>query len=426
MKNISSIVIGVQGRFNFHIWILSVLIGLFAYSCDLESLNTDQDEYLVTEEEALSYVQNLLFSSRIPRDTTTLILTKGDYTERKTIGNITSIYAEQRNPVFYIINFSEGGFVILSADKRMDPVLAYSYKNPFLRNHEAHPPGLVDWLEEIARIIIDIRQEKERPTEEVAKKWVALLAPINIDFLGILFCPGDDYIAIKILLQTEWGQGCGFNKNLADSCTSSCSRPPVGCVATAVAQIAKYHADRSNNWNGTYTLANTAIRLGLNWAGMPLTGVNQNNHGDIPFLMADLGPLLKMDYSCSGSGANINDAHSTLRNNFPFSNATKRDLNSAADYSVVLNDIKNNRPVYMRGRTTKTEENLKGEIVKTYSGHAWVADGYSQMYDCEDGFLNDYMIHMNWGWGGSSDGFYIKKQGKFEDDRIAIHNIRVP
>jgi hypothetical protein len=422
----STIIVRVRSRLNYKIWVLSVLAALFAYSCDLENLITDQDEYLVTEEEALSYAQNLLFTSRMPRDTTTLILTKEDYTERKNIENITPIYAEQRDPVFYIINFNQGGFVLLSADKRMDPVLAYSYNNRFLRNQESHPPGLVDWLEEIAQIIIDIRRENGRATEEVEKKWVAVLQPVSIDFLGILFCPDEDYIAIKILLETEWGQGCGFNENLEDSCSSRCNRPPVGCVATAVAQIAKYHADRSNTWNGTYTLANTAIRLGMDWAGMPLTGVDENNHGDIHYLMADLGPLLKMDYSCSGSGANINDAHATLKNNFPFSNATKRDLKSAADYSVVLNDIKNNRPVYMRGRTLKSTEILKGEIIKTYSGHAWVADGYSQMYDCEAGFLNDYMIHMNWGWGGSSDGFFIKKEGKFEEDRIAIHNIRVP
>ncbi len=425
MKRIIAILKKSMSGINFRILAFSLLAALFAYSCDLESLITDDDEYVVSEEEALVYAQNLLFPSRLPADTTTLILRKDDYTESKTISEIQAFSAEQQNPVFYIVNYRGGGFAIISGDKRMDPVLAYSQVNTFELDLPTYHPGLVDWLEEISRIIIDLREENERPTEVIAAKWEAMVVPVSIDFMGILFCPTEDYIAIKILLETEWGQGCGFNANLLDSCTSYCDRPPVGCVATAVAQIAKYHADNSN-WNGTYTLANTAIRLGIDWAGMPLTGVNANNHGDIHFLMADLGPLLKMDYSCSGSGASVNDAYATLRNNFPFSNAIKRDLNSSSDYSVVLNDIKNNRPVYMRGRTTKTEENLKGEIVKTYSGHAWVADGYSQRYDCEQGFLNDYMIHMNWGWGGSADGFFIKKEGKFEEDRVAIHNIRIP
>jgi len=425
MKKIITILKKVLSGINFRIWALSLLAALFAYSCDLESLITDDEEYVVSEEEAMAYAENLLFPSRLPADTTTLILNREDYTESKTIEEIRAFSAGQRNPVFYIVNYRGGGFAIISGDKRMDPVLAYSQINTFELDLPIYHPGLVDWLEEIARIIIDLREENERPTEVIAAKWEAIVVPVSIDFMGILFCPDEDYIAIKILLETEWGQGCGFNANLLDSCSSYCDRPPVGCVATAVAQIAKYHADNSN-WDGTYTLANTALRIGIDWAGMPLTGVNASNHGDIHFLMADLGPLLNMDYSCSGSGANINDALATLRNSFPFSNATRRDLDSASDYNVVLNDIKNNRPVYMRGRTTKSEENLKGEIVKTYSGHAWVADGYSQRYDCELGFLNEYMIHMNWGWGGSADGFFIKKEGKFEEDRMAIHNIRVP
>ncbi len=397
-------------------------------SCDLDSLlDEEDDEYFVSQPDARMIAGNLLFPEREPRDTTTLRLYIDDYTLTKDISTINAIYATQNDPVFYIINYTGGGFVILAADQRVEPVLAYSPTNEFILGEQSYPPGLVDWLEEYVSLIIEVRRENLQPSERIESMWRFLNAGrFNVDFLNILSCVEgeEEFIEKKILLDTKWGQGCGYNAALADSCTVRCDRPPVGCVATAVAQILKYHAD--DGWNGSYTMANGNPGPTLNWSGMPLTGVNENNHGHIHFLMAHLGPMLSMSYSCTGSGASIDNALTTFTNNFSFSTAKKRSINSISDYSYVLSDIKKNRPVYMRGRETKTEENLEGEIKKTYSGHAWVADGYSQLFICGEGFIaNNYKIHMNWGWGGSNaDGFYLKKEGRFEENRQIIWDIR--
>jgi hypothetical protein len=410
--------------------IVFFLFAVFTFnSCDLDELLEDDEknEFLVTEAEARISAGNLLFPPREPQGNMAITLRAGDYTDSKDIATTHTIRGNQSDALFYIINYVDGGFVILSADKRVEPVLAYSSLNEFSMREESYPPGLVDWLEEYASLIIDIRRENLQPSEEVSLMWRLIINDvINVDFLDIISCPigEEQYIEKKILLKSKWGQGCGYNAALTDSCTVRCDRPPVGCVATAVAQILKYHAD--NGWNGSYTLASGFNAPQLNWAGMPLTGVDENNHGHIHLLMSHLGPMLDMSYSCSGSGAGITKALDAFKNNFSFSTAKIRDINSITDYNYVISDLKNNRPVYMRGRETKTTETLEGEIKKTYSGHAWVADGYSQLFRCGDGFIaNNYMIHMNWGWGGSSsDGFYLKKEGRFEEDRKIIWDIK--
>jgi len=278
-----------------------------------------------------------------------------------------------------------------------------------------------------ASLVIRIRnKEIELNIEESLLYWSNLLAfNINILFLNIRTCfiDEEDYIERKVLLETRWNQGCGYNDWLADSCNNFfCNRPPVGCVATAMAQILKYHAD--NGWDGNYILANGTDSPFINWENMPLTGVNVNNNGHIPLLMLHLGQMLDMIYSCDGSGAYSSDAQTSFINNFSFSNATLKVINSASDYNVVFADIFNDLPVYMSGRKEVTELLENDEIRIRYPGHAWVADGYSQLYRCGEGFIdNQFELHMNWGWGGFGDGYYVKKEGLFELRRNVIHNI---
>ncbi len=38
-------------------------------------------------------------------------------------------------------------------------------------------------------------------------------------------------------------------------------------------------------------------------------------------------------------------------------------------------------------------------------GHAWVADGYRDIWDCSQGVGYLY-FHMNWGWEGNHNGWY--------------------
>lgn len=414
----------------FKITLFTVLIFGLNQSCELDDLS-ESEANQVSEQDAQRVAENLLFPDTDRSDTASFRLNKDDYTTQKSVSTIDAITGRSSDPLFYVVNYDNGGFAIISGDKRIEPVLAYSKHSNFpIEDKMSLPPGLVDWLEDYAAIVLEVRKENVSPSVRISSMWERILeTQFNIDFLEILTCEDGsidfgEYVEKKILLDTEWSQGCGYNLFLADSCTPRCNRPPVGCVATAIAQILKYHADKS--WGGAYMIGSTGGNQGnaksLDWANMPLTGVNQNNHGDIPELMEDLGIFLLMNYSCSGSGTNYTRAFNTITNDFNF-NGTQRDVNGLSDYTIILNDIKDNQPVYMRGNETRVSENLKGELEESYPGHGWVADGYSRFHQCRSGFTDDFKIHMNWGWGGNHDGYYVKKEGSFDENRQIIYNI---
>ncbi len=65
----------------------------------------------------------------------------------KNIESITEIEGQDGLSAFYIINYKDEGFVILSADNRINPILAYSAIKKFeIVDLESYPSGLQYWL----------------------------------------------------------------------------------------------------------------------------------------------------------------------------------------------------------------------------------------------------------------------------------------
>ncbi len=60
--------------------------------------------------------------------------------------------------------------------------------------------------------------------------------------------------------------------------------------------------------------------------------------------------------------------------------------------------------------------------------HAWVSDGYQSSYHpC---YGNSYSFSMNWGWGGTANGFYyspiprdISEYRNYQYDRMILYDI---
>lgn len=179
-------------------------------------------------------------------------------------------------------------------------------------------------------------------------------------------------------LQTAWGQGCGYNSELAVlNCNVPCGKAYTGCVATSMAQIMRYHQYPSNfSWNSML-----------------------NNEGNYPIalLMKDIGKNVGMDYKCDGSSANTESkVANAFKNNYGYSSANYADYN----YQTVKTELDLGRPVILRGG-----RNTGWWIFNQYSdGHAWVCDGYMSCTDpCWGSMLQ---LHMNWGWDGSYNGYF--------------------
>jgi len=88
------------------------------------------------------------------------------------------------------------------------------------------------------------------------------------------------------------------------------------------------------------------------------------------------------------------------------------------DYNIVENNLNSNSVVILSGDNGTT-------------GHIWVCDGYRQtsyyLDDCSGGTFFP-IFHMNWGWGGSYDGYYSYNNfnpanSNFNNNKKMIYNI---
>ena len=369
--------------FNLQVIVLSV--GVFLFSCSKKGYDNINNSNFVS----LEKIETISKQLHLPNGSRT------NGINSKTIKEINEIPDENQNIIFYIINYNEGGFMIMSADNRIKPVLAYSDNGYFpISNNENYPPGLINWLTGIKDKIKEVRNSNKVQSQEVEASWD--IKGIQKTIRGI--DPYDDYvepddgegncqdvcITVGPLLQTRWGQGDGYNDLTPYlGCNNANGHAPTGCVATAMAQVMKYH-----QYPNTY-----------NWSAMP------NTYGtyETAVLMRDIGNAVDMDYDCDGSSADTeNDVASAFINDFNYSMATYSDYHS----QTVKQELNYHRPVILRGG----RDNGWWIFHHYTDGHAWVCDGYKSLtlWDEDCSYFWSYLyLHMNWGWKGwYNDAWY--------------------
>jgi hypothetical protein len=308
-------------------------------------------------------------------------------------------------PALYVFNFDEG-YMIISADYQLEPIQAFVPKGTFQRENQ--PCGPEMWLNQKVGDVEILRKGQYDNSKLASKAWEAALANRPTRFRDFsrsdvrtnIIPPEDNpcaadpnYTNVIVstwgpLIQTVWGQGCSFNNMLTTSvsCTSDpCGMPPVGCVATAAAQVMNY-------WQAPAT---------YNYTAMPQGSTGTTGNTAVQLLMRDVSTAVGTSYSCSGSGAYLWDVEYALENVFGYSNATWKNYNrtSGGDYQIALNNIKSNMPVLFAGYDASV------------GGHAWVSEGAQETLFlwCDGnniqgtGYLHFY---MNWGWYGGSNGWY--------------------
>ena len=107
---------------------------------------------------------------------------------------------------------------------------------------------------------------------------------------------------------------------------------------------------------------------------------------DIAKLLYHAGVSVEMDYAPDGSGAQSADAAVALRNNFRYPNATfsqKTNYSANGWINLLTEQLDNGIPMYYAGSDQT-------------AGHAFLCDGYQN---------TDY-FHFNFGWSGSSNGYF--------------------
>lgn len=290
--------------------------------------------------------------------------------------------AADGNTPYYIYNDARGqGFVIVSANDAMGEVLAYSTE------------GTLDTLN--ANPCVKLLLESYRQTYEVLKEGDAVVLKqshiahnaADADTRSGLFTK-----TVAPLLKSRWGQEHPFN--------SLTGYPYSGCVATAVAQMMYYHkwpaqGKGRNEYTVNYYNTTKSADFSLShydWNNMlpdyryPVNA-NTVQQNAVALLMNDVGVASFMQYTPSASGTQGAMAYRALQNNFDYTAAyvTKAVEGPTRFAEILRQELLNGCPVY-----------LEGHPAGSASGHAWVTDGFD-----ENG-----LFHMNFGWEGQGDAYY--------------------
>lgn len=319
-------------------------------------------------------------------------------------------------PEYYIFTDTRGGFVIAAGDDAVPSILGYS-TTASLPAGEI-PENLQGWLDMWSHIISEARISGES----------SAAAPIRV-------AEGRK----KELETALWDQGTPYNQYCIEM---DGKRALTGCVATSLAIAMRYHqwpeAGRGTlpsykfadeNTGKSYQVESVELGRPYNWSQMPLRydGTwTEEQKDEIAYLMRDAGVMAKAIYSPSGTGAYMEDVTEGLIHNMGYDGAlyldTKALYGDVKDWvNKIIDEIDKVGPVVYAAVS-------EGE---NPSGHAFILDGYDE-YD---------NLHINWGWSGSGNGYFVmpafnqytrnhqaifgmkKDAGGMAREDIRIHNI---
>ena len=130
----------------------------------------------------------------------------------------------------HIFDINGEGFVIVSGDLRVQPILAYSFNSTF---PEELNPELGYWLRGYEAQLSRWNTETPGVDAESNKQWQPLLTAAAPDE------PVSTTLAVPALMTTRWNQSPYYNKFCPYDSVHG-GHAVVGCVATAMAQIMRY------------------------------------------------------------------------------------------------------------------------------------------------------------------------------------------
>lgn len=278
----------------------------------------------------------------------------------------------------YLFTHPQQGWVMVAADDRARPVLAYSLTGTV--RPDRMPVALQNIVDVYQQEIDMARKSKDMPTDD---EWKLLGE-------GKGLTDGEE--SIGPLLTTQWYQRSPYNMYCP-------SYTMTGCVATAMAQVMKYwnypafgegsHSYSDNSGYGIQSadFANTHY----DWPNMPnrLTSASpaEQKHA-VATLMYHCGVSVDMGYSTIYSGTTINKCETALPTYFHYNShdiryRAKGAMSNDAWTDTLIAELRHRRPILHGGSGPA-------------GGHCFICDGFdAQRY-----------LHFNLGEDGDGDGFY--------------------
>lgn len=276
---------------------------------------------------------------------------------------------------YYIFeNNNAPGFVIIAADDRIQPILGYSFDNHFVIYNI--PDNIRFWMDAYSKAIARIITEGNYEKTDHNPKSVPIVGPL--------------------LEETRWNQGDPYYNDCPIIKDVHC---PTGCLATAMAQIMYYYkwpltgkgSHKYVSKTEKFNLSATFEGIRYDWENMTPRYNNENSDVEkaaVAQLMFHCGVSCDMDYTYQSSGAITNFAANALYTYFGYDKGLHMeyaDYYTAEAWSELLkSELNAQRPIMYGGSNSRNEK------------HEFVCDGYD----------NNGLFHINWGWGGIYNGYF--------------------
>ena len=294
---------------------------------------------------------------------------------------------------FYIFNTSNG-FVIVSADDCVTPILGYSYEGQFdVNNIPIQLQGILQGFVEQIQYGTDNHLGAD---ETRARQWELVRATGRLN-------DNRDDVGVEPLVTTMWHQGGPYSMYVPTNCLA-------GCTAIAMAQVMKYWdwplqgtGEHSYTWNGQILSANFGETT-YDWDNMlDIYDIQatQEQREAVGVLVWHCGVSVDMKYGTDISRAWLYP--SSLIDYFSYSDEMTREARidySDASWKAKIKDCLDlGRPLHY-------------SAYMSVGNHAVVCDGYD----------SNELFHFNLGWG-SGGGFYALEDIFNNRYDIAIFNI---
>jgi Peptidase C10 family/Spi protease inhibitor len=299
---------------------------------------------------------------------------------QKHVDTVTTMLDASGRTALYGVNFVEGGYVVISAELNLLPILAFSDEGTIdfarLRTGEDGMIGGLRGAVEAVRTtapgvdaaIDEARAERiqwqpyldqiaTRADVPPAELAAARLGTTEICFPGpctpspVEYCKTTKIATIGPLMTTYWSQGCNFNDFTPAAANGPCGHTLVGCTAVAAGQLMKFHKRGIATYYNFDMMPNGA-------GGTPDQLIMRN------FFLMETAVAVKMKFGATASSAYAEDVEAMLdsqgynayRYTIPFGIA-----------NTASTEIKEKRPLLMDG------------INASNVGHMWVVDGHKEV-----------------------------------------------
>ncbi len=388
------------------------------------------DEPMLTQSEALPAVKSSIRSVEDACDIAIAFLSADTETpQSRSIADIENVKVGYSNnsrnsadTLFYSVNLSNaGGFVLVSAPKSAEPVLAYVEAGSYDPAETSDNPGFNLFIEK-------------------SKEYINYASAFGITL------PGDGdiepimkpYTIVRSAdpkLRVKWGQS--YPEGLY------CPNGLSGCVQTAMAQIFSYF-EEPKSIELTYP-GHDIGRVELNWSEIKkhLTSCNNDffslrehlesceatdeSHKALAYLCRELGYRNNAQYltwekdGVLGTSAYSETANSLYKKLLPSRSVTAFSSFGSSCFDNLILTMKSNKAV----------AHFRGSDISGDGGHAWVCEGgrhyeyHTQaiLLNGKEDVRNTYYFYFNWGWDGDYNGYFL---GGVYDKSQGIQESEIP